>query len=402
MSIKLVITIILYVFTGGAIFSRNSSQFKYASILAGLVAIAASFIFWRDAYEEFFDFIADRVAERLDQEYVDAEPELRIGSDPVLTLEELSQEPIDGASYSFIEFLPKLAFDRDPAIVHAEQVSEKWEQLEKQDASELAKFAFLWDGTIEALLAKQKLKSLLAGKEFREAVIVDIQNYISKKDTSVVIDGEWGPGTARAVKRIFQSSGVTDNEPDADEFVDLLLNFAERFDFDEGRDQLYRQAVDLQAVDPLGAYKLLELSCEFGASEACSEQAVLAYRVKSLGVSDVTATDKLVKACSLGNVRGCMYARRFSGDRDAQPLIRPVANYPEKAAQLGLEGSCDVRFTVSDLGAPIEVLASCSDEVFEEEAVKAVSGALFSPAIKNGVPTARTNVVYPLEFTLAD
>ncbi|MEO0982015.1 MAG: energy transducer TonB [Pseudomonadota bacterium] len=87
-------------------------------------------------------------------------------------------------------------------------------------------------------------------------------------------------------------------------------------------------------------------------------------------------------------------------DRDAQPIRPPVPTYPQRAAERGIEGSCDVRFDVDVRGRPYNVQADCTDRVFNREAVRAVEKVEFAPKIIRGQPAERRNVVYPLEFQL--
>jgi len=89
-------------------------------------------------------------------------------------------------------------------------------------------------------------------------------------------------------------------------------------------------------------------------------------------------------------------------DRDAQPIRPPVPTYPSRAQERGTEGSCDVRFDVDTRGRPYNIEATCSDNIFKREAVRAVSKVEFAPKIIRGKAAERRNVVYPLEFRLAD
>ena len=89
-------------------------------------------------------------------------------------------------------------------------------------------------------------------------------------------------------------------------------------------------------------------------------------------------------------------------DRDAQPIRPPVPTYPQRAAERGIEGSCDVRFDVDTRGRPYNVSASCTDSIFKREAERAVNRVEFAPKIVRGQPAERKNVVYPLEFQLSD
>lgn len=87
-------------------------------------------------------------------------------------------------------------------------------------------------------------------------------------------------------------------------------------------------------------------------------------------------------------------------DRDAQPISPPQVSYPQRAAERGIEGSCEVRFNVNGRGEPYDVAADCTDSVFRREAERAVSRVRFAPKIVRGQAVERRNVVYPIEFGL--
>lgn len=89
-------------------------------------------------------------------------------------------------------------------------------------------------------------------------------------------------------------------------------------------------------------------------------------------------------------------------DRDAQPIRPPLPTYPSRAQERGLEGSCDVRFDVDVRGKPYNINADCTDNIFKREAERAVSRVEFAPKIVRGKAAERRNVVYPLEFQMAD
>jgi protein TonB len=87
-------------------------------------------------------------------------------------------------------------------------------------------------------------------------------------------------------------------------------------------------------------------------------------------------------------------------DRDAQPIRPPTPSFPQRAAERGISGSCDVRFDVDTRGKPYNVQATCTDNVFKAEAERAVSRVEFAPKIVRGQAVERRNVVYPLEFNI--
>ncbi|CAI8326351.1 MAG: Uncharacterised protein [Hyphomonas sp. TMED17] len=104
---------------------------------------------------------------------------------------------------------------------------------------------------------------------------------------------------------------------------------------------------------------------------------------------------------NMGPMRELSFDPVAISDRDAQPIRPPLPSYPSRAAERGIEGSCDVRFDVDVRGRPYNVQADCTDGVFQREAVRAVSRVEFAPKIIRGQPAERRNVVYPLEFKLA-
>lgn len=87
-------------------------------------------------------------------------------------------------------------------------------------------------------------------------------------------------------------------------------------------------------------------------------------------------------------------------DRDAQPIRPPTPSFPQRAAERGISGSCDVRFDVDTRGKPYNVQATCTDNVFKSEAERSVSRVEFAPKIVRGQAVERRNVVYPLEFNI--
>lgn len=87
-------------------------------------------------------------------------------------------------------------------------------------------------------------------------------------------------------------------------------------------------------------------------------------------------------------------------DRDAQPIRPPTPSFPQRAAERGLSGNCDVRFDVDTRGKPYNIVATCTDSVFKSEAERAVSRVEFAPKIVRGQAVERRNVVYPLEFKI--
>ena len=89
-------------------------------------------------------------------------------------------------------------------------------------------------------------------------------------------------------------------------------------------------------------------------------------------------------------------------DTDAQPIRPPVPSYPQMAAMLGLQGYCEVTFSVDEDGNPFSLSTSCTQPIFCYQSMKAISRVQFAPKLVNGAPAPRFNVVYPLEYRLQD
>ena len=87
-------------------------------------------------------------------------------------------------------------------------------------------------------------------------------------------------------------------------------------------------------------------------------------------------------------------------EQQVLPIRPPLVTYPRPAIDRGIEGECSVSMDVSAKGRPYNVVAVCTDSVFEREAVRAVSRVEFRPRLIDGVAVERRNVIYPLSFSL--
>ena len=75
-TIKIAVTILVYIFTGGALFSDAYKRLRYPSLVAGFVAIAMSLIFWNDVYQHGLDLLSNEVANKIDERNPAAEADL--------------------------------------------------------------------------------------------------------------------------------------------------------------------------------------------------------------------------------------------------------------------------------------------------------------------------------------
>lgn len=90
-------------------------------------------------------------------------------------------------------------------------------------------------------------------------------------------------------------------------------------------------------------------------------------------------------------------------DRDAQPLVRIEPQYPPRAAERGVEGTCNVRFDVTPDGTPTNIqILRCSSSLFESAARRAVERWRYNPKVVDGVPVSRAGVETQFIFQLAD
>ena len=90
-------------------------------------------------------------------------------------------------------------------------------------------------------------------------------------------------------------------------------------------------------------------------------------------------------------------------DRDAQPLVRIEPQYPPRAAERGVEGTCNVRFDVTPDGTPTNIqIVRCSSSLFESAARRAVQRWRYNPKVVDGVPVSRAGVETQFVFQLQD
>ncbi|MEM7639943.1 MAG: energy transducer TonB [Pseudomonadota bacterium] len=85
--------------------------------------------------------------------------------------------------------------------------------------------------------------------------------------------------------------------------------------------------------------------------------------------------------------------------QDTRIKTWPKPKYPPLASWLRWDGYCEVRFAVDEEGFPFAIEPACSRKIFCFDAKRAVSASTFYPKLVNGVPTIRTNVVYPLQYS---
>jgi len=93
----------------------------------------------------------------------------------------------------------------------------------------------------------------------------------------------------------------------------------------------------------------------------------------------------------------------MNADGDAVPLVRVPPQYPERAAQRGIEGRVLVEFTITKSGSvkDAKVVAAEPSDIFNQAAVKSVMQWKYNPKIENGKAVEqrgmKTSVVFKLD-----
>lgn len=92
----------------------------------------------------------------------------------------------------------------------------------------------------------------------------------------------------------------------------------------------------------------------------------------------------------------------FAVDGEYLPIVRVEPIYPRRAQSRGIEGYCDMEFTVLKTGEVTNAVAvECSSSVFANASVKAVLKWKYKPRVVNGEPIdspgVRTRLTYQFE-----
>lgn len=87
----------------------------------------------------------------------------------------------------------------------------------------------------------------------------------------------------------------------------------------------------------------------------------------------------------------------------AQPVGGAVSfTYPPAALNPPTEGICEVKFDLSRMGEPSNIVSACSSALFIEAARDAVKAARFKPVEVDGRAARGVNLTYTMKYCLAD
>ena len=89
---------------------------------------------------------------------------------------------------------------------------------------------------------------------------------------------------------------------------------------------------------------------------------------------------------------------------DYLPIVKVAPMYPRRAQSRGLEGYCDLQFTVTPLGTTADVaVIECTSSLFERASVQALLKFKYKPHVVNGtaiaVPGVRHRMMFQMEGT---
>jgi protein TonB len=89
-------------------------------------------------------------------------------------------------------------------------------------------------------------------------------------------------------------------------------------------------------------------------------------------------------------------------DGEMLPLVNVTPQYPTRAASRGIEGWCQVRFTVTETGGvrDVEVVDAEPAGIFDSSSIRAAEKFKFQPKVVDGQGVAVPNVQYVFRYQL--
>ena len=91
-------------------------------------------------------------------------------------------------------------------------------------------------------------------------------------------------------------------------------------------------------------------------------------------------------------------------DRTATPIVRIPPQYPERAAQRGIEGWVLIEFTITAAGTVADPIVVDADpqNVFNRSAVKAIARWKYRPKIVDGKPAPQYQMQQKITYELEE
>lgn len=93
-----------------------------------------------------------------------------------------------------------------------------------------------------------------------------------------------------------------------------------------------------------------------------------------------------------------------ASDAEYLPIVVIQPQYPNRALQRGIEGWCQVMFTVDENGGVLDPMVVDADppEIFDASSLRAVTRFKFNPRTVNGQPVKTPGVQYVFRYNLED
>ena len=88
---------------------------------------------------------------------------------------------------------------------------------------------------------------------------------------------------------------------------------------------------------------------------------------------------------------------------DYLPIVKVAPMYPRRAQSRGLEGYCDLEFTVTSLGTTADVrVIECTSSLFERASVQALLKFKYKPRVVDGTAIAVPGLRHRITFQIED
>ena len=88
---------------------------------------------------------------------------------------------------------------------------------------------------------------------------------------------------------------------------------------------------------------------------------------------------------------------------DYLPIVKVAPMYPRRAQSRGLEGHCDLEFTVTSAGTTADVrVIECTSSLFERASVQALLKFKYKPRVVNGTAIAVPKLRHRITFQIED
>lgn len=118
-----------------------------------------------------------------------------------------------------------------------------------------------------------------------------------------------------------------------------------------------------------------------------------APELENTGINIKPKFDKQIKVAGPG----------LGSDGEFLPIVKVQAQYPQRAAQRGIQGHCTVQYTVTTLGTTKDhVIVDCPEKVFSRASIKAAKKFKYKPRVVEGEAVEVPNVQNRFIFQLAD